>query len=62
MKIKELKQNLDFYVDSIFQEGYDLGFDSAIKLLDHYSNMQWNEGNKVTAEVIRQAIKNLGDM
>jgi hypothetical protein len=59
MKIDELKQNLDFYVDAIFQRGYDLGWESVLAQLDHYSNVEWNNGNHTTADVIRKALKQI---
>jgi hypothetical protein len=64
MKIDELKQNLDFYVDAIFQRGYDLGWESVIAQLNHFSDKEWNNGNKATAEVIRKVLKTIdpGDM
>lgn len=64
MKIDELKQNLDFYVDAIFQRGYDLGWESVVAQLESFSDREWNNGNKTTAEVIRKVIKTIdpGDM
>lgn len=62
MQIDKLKQQLDFYVDSIFQQGYDLGWEAVVQLLDHYSNIQWNNGNTSTAEIIRKALKDIGDI
>lgn len=59
MKIDELKQNLDFYVDAIFQRGYDLGWESVLTQLDNLSNTEWNNGNKATAEVIRRVVKQI---
>lgn len=64
MQIDKLKQNLDFYVDAIFQQGYDLGWGAVVAQLENFSDKEWNNGNKTTAEIIRKALKqiDLGDM
>lgn len=59
MKIDDIQTNITFYVDALFQKGYDMGWDAVIQELDELSNREWNMGNKVTAEVIRKAIKEI---
>jgi hypothetical protein len=59
MKTDEIKRQLDFYVDALFQKGYDLGWVSVIEQLQYMSDTEWNNGNKVTAEIIRKAIKEI---
>ena len=59
MRVKEIKQNIEFQVDALFQAGYDLGWNQLIAELDEMSNREWNIGNRVTAEVIRKVIKQL---
>lgn len=59
MRVKEIKQNIEFQVDALFQAGYDLGWNQLIAELDELSNREWNIGNRVTAEVIRKVIKQL---
>lgn len=59
MNIQELKGKLDFFTDALFQAGYDLGWEAALSELDDLSNVEWNMGNKVTAEVIRKAVKQI---
>ena len=56
MRVKEIKQNIEFQVDALFQAGYDLGWNQLIAELDEMSNREWNIGNRVTAEVIRKII------
>jgi hypothetical protein len=59
MRVKEIKQQLEFHADALFQAGYDMGWNSLIDELDAMSNQEWNIGNKVTADVIRNIIKKL---
>jgi hypothetical protein len=59
MRVKEIKQNIEFQVDALFQAGYDLGWNQLIAELDEISNREWNIGNRVTAEVIRKVINQL---
>jgi hypothetical protein len=59
MRVKEIKQNIEFQVDALFQAGYDLGWNQLIAELDEMSNREWNIGNRVTAEVIRKVINQL---
>lgn len=59
MRVKEIKQNIEFQVDALFQAGYDLGWNQLIAELDELSNREWNIGNRVTAEVIRKVINQL---
>lgn len=57
MKISEIKNQLDFFTDALFQRGYDLGWNSVLEELEQAADREWNIGNKTTAEVIRKAIK-----
>lgn len=59
MKTDEIKQQVDFYVDALFQKGYDLGYKSVLEELEQMSDSHWNDGNKVTAEILRKAIKDI---
>ena len=59
MRVKEIKQTLDFHIDALFQAGYDMGWNQLVAELDEMSNREWNIGNRVTAEVIRKVIKQL---
>lgn len=55
MKIHELKSKLDFYIDSIYQKGYDLGYESVLEELEIMSDRLWNDGNEAEAEAIKLA-------
>jgi hypothetical protein len=57
MNISELKSKLDFYVDAIYQKGYDCGFETVIEELDAISDRLWNDGHKDAAEIIRGVVK-----
>ena len=63
MKVTEIKGQLDFFTDALFQTGYELGWNSVVNEIDAISDAEWNNGNKVTAEVLRKLIKqlNLGE-
>lgn len=56
MKISELKTKLDYYVDSIYQAGYDMGFDSVLEEFEAISDNLWNQGLELEAEAIRTAL------
>lgn len=60
MRVKEIKQQLEFHADALFQAGYDMGWNQLIVELDEMSNREWNIGNRTTAEVIRRIVKELG--
>ena len=55
----EIKKQLDFYLDALYQKGYDLGWNSVIEELEQRADKEWNLNNKTTAEVLRKAVKAL---
>lgn len=59
MKITELKSKLDFYVDSIYQQGYDLGYESALEEFDRIADALWNQKLHADAEILRMVIKSV---
>lgn len=59
MKINELKSKLDFYVDSIYQKGYDLGYEASLEEFDRIADGLWNQGLHADAEILRMAIKSV---
>lgn len=59
MKVNEIKNQIEFFTDSLFQAGYDMGWNAVLEELQQASDREWNIGNKTTAEVIRQAIKEI---
>jgi hypothetical protein len=52
MRVNEIKSQIEFHADALFQAGYDMGWNSLISELDTMSN-------QVTADVIRNVIKKL---
>lgn len=60
MRVKDIKQQIEFQTDALFQAGYDMGWNALLSELDELSNKEWNIGNRTTAEVIRRIIKELG--
>ena len=61
MNIKQLKDQIDFGVDALFQAGYDMGWNSVLEEIEHQADAEWNRGNKVTAEIIRKLAAELRD-
>ena len=59
MNIKSIKEQIDYHVDTLFQAGYDLGWNSVIEELENYSDQQWNLNNKTTAEIVRKLAKEM---
>lgn len=59
MKVSEIKSQLEFFTDSLFQVGYDMGWNSVLEELEQAADREWNIGNKTTAEVIRKALKDI---
>jgi hypothetical protein len=57
MTITELKSQTDFFIDAIYQKGYDLGFESVTEELEAISDRLWNDGLKEAAETIRGAVR-----
>jgi len=57
MKVSEIKSQLEFFTDTLFQAGYDMGWNSVVEELEQAADREWNIGNKTTAEVLRKAIK-----
>lgn len=56
MKLNELKSKLDFYVDSIYQKGYDLGYETVLEEFDQIADAIWNKGLETDAEILRMVI------
>lgn len=61
MRVNEIKEKLSFYADAMFQSGFDLGWNSILEEIENTSDLEWNNGNKVTAEVLRKLVKELRD-
>lgn len=56
MKVSEIKSQLEFFTDSLFQVGYDMGWNSVLEELEQAADREWNIGNKTTAEVLRKSL------
>jgi hypothetical protein len=54
MNIKRIKEQLDYQIDTLFQAGYDLGWNALLEDLEQYADTQWNLNNKTTAEIVRK--------
>lgn len=59
MNIKSIKEQIDYQVDTLFQAGYDLGWNSVLEELENYSDQQWNLNNKTTAEIVRKLVNEM---
>lgn len=59
MKVNEIKGQLDFFTDALFQTGYDMGWNSVLEELDQMSDHEWNQGEAARAEAIRWAVNKL---
>lgn len=63
MKVSEIKGQLDFFTDALFQTGYDLGWNSVLEEFEQESDREHNLGNTTTAEIIRRTIQKIrGEM
>lgn len=56
---RELKQDIEFNLDLLYQKGYDLGFKSLLEDLDQIADSWWNSGFTSPAEMLRLEIKKL---
>lgn len=59
MKVSEIKGQLEFFTDALFQSGYDMGWNSVLEELEQHSDREWNIGNTTSAEIIRKAIREI---
>lgn len=59
MRVNEIKGQLDFFTDALFQAGYDMGWNSVLEEMDQLADREWNKGNAVMGEAIRSAVNNI---
>ena len=59
MKVTEIKKQLEFYQDLLYQKGYDLGFESLLEELEQIADSWHNAGFTSPAEMLRLEIKKL---
>lgn len=56
---RELKQDIEFNLDLLYQKGYELGFESLLEDFERISDSWWNAGFTSPAEMLRLEIKKL---
>ncbi|MDB4418049.1 hypothetical protein N9262_02235 [Akkermansiaceae bacterium] len=61
MNVKQIKEQIDYQIDTLFQAGYDRGWSALLEDLEHYADTQWNLNNKTTAEIVRKLINEMRD-
>ena len=59
MRVNEIKGQLDFYTDALFQSGYDMGWNSVLEEFDQLSDRAWTEKNPAVAETLRWAVNQI---
>jgi uncharacterized protein YpuA (DUF1002 family) len=59
MKIHEIKNNIEFNLDALYQKGFDLGWDTVLEDLEQMSDNWYNTGKTTEAETLRNAIKEM---
>jgi hypothetical protein len=57
VKLSDLKRQLDFYQDLLYQKGYDLGVISLLEDFEQIADSWHNNGFTSPAEMLRQEIK-----
>lgn len=55
MRVNEIKGQLDFFTDALFQAGYDMGWNSVLEEIEQLSDNEWNNGQPARAEALRWA-------
>ena len=56
---REIKQDIEFNLDLLYQKGYELGFESLLEDFERISDSWWNAGFTSPAEMLRHEIKKL---
>lgn len=59
MKVIEIKKQLEFYQDLMFQKGYDLGFEGLMEELEQIADEWHNTGATTAAEMLRLEIRKI---
>jgi len=59
MRVNEIKGQLDFFTDALFQAGYDMGWNSVLEELEQLSDYEWNHNEPARAEALRWATNKL---
>ena len=61
MEISEAKQKIDFYTDAIYQQGFDLGWNTMLEEMEQIADKLWNRGDSATGQSLRDIIKKVRD-
>jgi hypothetical protein len=59
VKLTEIKQQLEFHQDLLYQKGYDLGFESLMEEFEQIADSWHNNGFTSPAEMLRLEIRKL---
>lgn len=59
MRITDLKRQLDFHVDAIYQKGYELGYETVLEDFEQIADAWWNAGFTSPAEMLRLEIRKM---
>lgn len=59
MKIHEIKSNIEFYMDALYQKGFDLGWETVLEDMEQMSDNWHNIGKTTEAEILRNAVKEM---
>lgn len=59
MKIHEIKSNIEFNMDALYQKGFDLGWDTVLEDMEQMSDNWYNTGKTIEAEALRNAVKEM---
>jgi hypothetical protein len=59
MTIPDFKNKIDFFMDALYQKGYDSGWTAVVEELELRADAEWNMGNGATSSVIRQVANDL---
>lgn len=58
----EYRNRLDFYIDAIYQKGYDLGCETILEELELLSDKYHNDGLFVESEVVATVARKIREM
>jgi hypothetical protein len=59
MNVKELKREVEFLQDALYQKGYDLGFESLLEEFEQIADSWHNNSFTAPAEMLRLEIRKL---
>ncbi len=59
VKLAEIKKQLEFHQDLLYQKGYDLGFESLMEEFEQVADEWHNNGFTAAAEMLREEIRKI---